>query len=554
MRARGVHKRYGTLEALGGVDLDLLSHRVHALVGENGAGKSTLAKIISGVVAPDAGRLEVAGQVRTLADRADALSHGIGLVPQTLSLIGELTLVENHLLSTRSLRADRKSAHRSLTATAEQAQLAVRLDVRTRDLSLAERQLGELLLALTGGARVLVLDEPTSSLGPLEVGGLFAHLRRLAGGGTAIAIITHRIDEVREVADEVTVLCQGKVVLHSTLSEVTDTEIAVAMLGDLPPARAPSTRAVTALEVRASTLKAPAVTTPMTAPITRTPGATRLNVAGLTSPGRGGTPVHGIDLSVAGGEIVGVVGVAGSGQAALADAIAGLAPVPSGTVAVDGAVVTGKALPTAKAGLAYIPEQRADGLLPSRSIADNAALLRNGNSTLRTFGMRRKSAIEAYARDLVARYDVRPGKVGHLVGDLSGGNQQKLLSGRELDHGRAVVIAHGPTQGLDLRAADAIRRGLEASAASGAAILLISADLDEVLALADRILVLVGGRIADAMTAEEATIQRIGRSMAGLASTDHTTTAHAPSPHTTTDHTPSLHTTTDHTGREGADS
>jgi general nucleoside transport system ATP-binding protein len=488
--ARAVSKRFGAVQALHDVDLVLGAGRVHALVGENGAGKSTLAKVLAGLVRPDAGELMVDGAARHIADRREALRLGIGFVPQSLSLIGELTLVENCLLDSDRRRVNRGAARRSLQDAADQAGIGVPLDVPTGQLGLGLRQLGEVLVALAAGARVLLLDEPTASLGPAEIGGLFEHVRQLAAGGTGVLLITHRVDEVRLVADEVTVLSHGCRVHHGPITAVDDHELAVLMVGELQPAPPPLPRSRTGV---------------------------RLSVRGLSVPARRGPAIDNIDLEVSGGDIVAVAGVAGSGQRTLAEAVAGLAAPSAGSVTIDGADVTARPARAARLGLAYIPEERSDALLATLNVGDNAALFHLRDPSFRRAGMRVRRRVREFAIALCQRYDVRPPRPELLAAGLSGGNQQKLLVGRELERQPAVVVAHGPTQGLDLRAGAAIRAELVAAATAGAAVLVVSADLDEVLALADRIVVMVGGRIVDDFPAADASTQRLGRAMAGLA-------------------------------------
>jgi ABC-type uncharacterized transport system ATPase subunit len=487
--ARGVSKRFGRVEALRDVDLTLRPGRVHALVGENGAGKSTLAKVVAGLVHPDGGHLVVDGVERAFVDRHDAQRHSIGFVPQSLSLIGELTLVENRLLDSDRRRVNRSAARRALGAAAERAGISVPLDRPTRELSLGQRQLGEVLIAIAAGARVLVLDEPTASLGPIEIGGLFERVRELAASGTGILLITHRVDEVRLVADEVTVLSHGRRVHHGPIAEVDDHELAVLMVGELAPSPPPVSRIL---------------------------GPTRLVVRGLAATPWRGPAIAGIDIEVRGGEIVAIAGVAGSGQWTLAETIAGLIAPESGSVGIDGVDATGRPGRAARSGLAYVPEDRSDGLLPAHKVGDNAALFHLGDAGFHRAGMRVRRRVREFALGLCRRYDVRPPRPEIPAGGLSGGNQQKLLVGRELERAPAVMVAHGPTQGLDLRAGATVRTELVAAATAGAAVLVVSADLDEVLALADRIVVMVGGRIVDQFPSADASTERLGRAMAGL--------------------------------------
>ncbi|GAA3887610.1 ABC transporter ATP-binding protein [Leifsonia kafniensis] len=485
---RGVSKFFGDLPALSAVDLSIRPGRVHALVGENGAGKSTLVKILAGLEQPSLGELQQDGVRVSFATRAAAIAQGIGLVPQQLSLIGEMTLVENLIVTQPFQLARRRHAEALLRRSAESAGLAITTDVPVHELGLAERQLGELAIALAQGARILLLDEPTSALGPFESAGLFEHVRALADSGVGVVLITHRIDEVRQIADDVTVLSHGAVALAQPVAEVTDDELVFAMVGSREP----------------------------TAPRTSfQSGRDRLVISGLTANGAG-AQVRNLNVSVRAGEIVGVLGVAGNGQNVLADAAAGLLRPHSGSVTVDGVTVSGRPDAAANAGLAYVPEVRASWLLPDSEVTSSAILRRLRDSRFSSAGVLRWPAITEFTRAVMARHDVRPLNPRVTAGSLSGGNQQKLLVGRELDGGAAVAVLHGPTQGLDLGAAAAIRDEIRGAAQAGTAVLLVSADIDEVHELADRILVMNHGEIVDELLASEFDLQRIGRAMAGV--------------------------------------
>jgi ABC-type uncharacterized transport system ATPase subunit len=485
---RGVSKYFGDLPALSDVDVSIRQGRVHALVGENGAGKSTLVKILAGLEQPSSGELLQDGVRVSFHNRAAAIVQGIGLVPQQLSLIGEMTLVENLIVTQPFLLARRRQAEVLLRRSAESAGLAITTDVPVQELGLAERQLGELAIALAQGARVLLLDEPTSALGPFESAGLFEHVRVLADSGVGVVLITHRIDEVRQIADDVTVLSHGAVALAEQVADVTDDELVFAMVGS---------RAASAPRESFQS------------------GADRLVISDLTASGAGAF-VRNLNVSVRAGEIVGVLGVAGNGQNVLADTAAGLLQPQSGTVTVDGIAVGGRPDAAAGAGLAYVPEVRASWLLPNSEVTSSAILRRLRDDRFSSAGILRWPAITEFTRAVMKRHDVRPLNPKVTAGSLSGGNQQKLLVGRELDGGAAVVVLHGPTQGLDLGAAAAIRNEIRAAAAAGTAVLLVSADVDEVHELADRILVMNRGEIVDELDAAEFDLQRIGRAMAGV--------------------------------------
>ncbi|MFF9565124.1 ABC transporter ATP-binding protein [Leifsonia sp. NPDC014704] len=485
----GVSKSFGGAQVLHDVELRLEAGSVHALVGENGAGKSTALKIMAGLERPTAGTVAVGAEPVAFAGRQAAIERGIGLVAQQLSLIPELTLAENLILGQPERIARRGRAARLLREAADQAGLAVRPDVRVRELGLAQRQLGELAIALAQGARILLLDEPTSALGPFETAALFDRVRALARSGYSVLLITHRLDEVRQVADDVTVLSHGRVTLAARVSEVTDDELVRAMVGSVP-----------AVPRRVHDLA----------------GETRLRLEGVSAQGAGAR-IDGIDLDVRGGEIVGVLGVAGNGQTALAEAAAGVLTLASGAVLVDGAPVGGRPEKAAETGLAYVPEAREQAVLPDAPLTRSAVLrtLGSGRRFLR-HGLIDWKAARSFTSALLERHDVRPADPDLPARALSGGNQQKLLVGRELDGSPAVAVLHGPTQGLDLHAGAVIRGEIRSAAAAGAAILLVSADTDEIRELADTILILSKGRIVDRFEADEFDSTRVGRAMAGL--------------------------------------
>ncbi|HET8657940.1 MAG TPA: ATP-binding cassette domain-containing protein [Micromonosporaceae bacterium] len=510
LEAVGVGRRFGAVVALDGVDLCLRPGRVHALVGENGAGKSTLALILAGALRPDRGRILLDGAVGVLANRGAAIAAGIGLVPQALSLIGELTLVENHLLSlaaSGARRLSRAAARRQVAQAAAQADVELPLDRRTRDLAFAQRQLGEVVLALAQGARVLLLDEPTAAAGPVEADHLLGRVRALADAGTAVVLVTHRLDEVARVADEVTVLRAGCRVHHGPAGAIGPHQLAELMVGEraadeaMPGARTGSRRAQEGWPAPGAQTRAPV----------------RLRAHGLSAAADTGPGLRDMSLAVAGGEVLGIAGVAGSGQRALAETLVGLRRPARGTVTVDGADITGAPAAAVARGVAYVPDDRADGVMDAHSVADNAVVLRAGTPELTRAGLRLRRPAEAFARALCARFGVHPPEPGLAAAALSGGNRQKLMVGRELAGRLAVVVAHGPTQGLDVAAAAVLRRELRAAADAGAAVVLISTDLDEVLSLADRVMVLVGGRLVDEVPRADVDLARLGRAMAGLA-------------------------------------
>jgi simple sugar transport system ATP-binding protein len=485
----GVAKRYGDLHALSDVSLHLQPGRVHALVGENGAGKSTALKIFAGLEQPTEGTLAIDGVPVVLSSRSAAIRSGIGLVAQQLSLIGEMSLVENLVLTRPTRLAHRRRAESVLLDVIDQ--LGLRIDLRTpvRNLGLAERQFGELAIGLAQGARVLLLDEPTSAIGPHESGLLFETVRKLSADGVSVLLITHRIDEVRGVAEHVTVLSRGLVTLDSEVAEITDDELVRAMVGEIPET-----------ESRRREVS----------------GADRLVLDGVTAQGRHSVAVHDISLTVHSGEIVGVLGVAGNGQTALADTAVGIVEPARGSVTIDGQDIGGRPDLALRGGVSYVPEVRGDFLLLAAPLVRSTPLRHLDRPEYRRRGTIQWSAVLPATRALMEHHDVRPRNPLLAAGALSGGNQQKFLVGRELDGVPAAAVLHGPTQGLDLHAAARIRADIRRVADAGTAVLLVSADIDEVRELADRILVLSGGRIVDEFAVSDFDLQRVGRGMAGL--------------------------------------
>jgi ABC-type uncharacterized transport system ATPase subunit len=478
-------KRYGAREVLSAATLTLRPGTVHALVGENGAGKSTLVKILAGTVPSDGGTLAVAARTVELAtwDRRAARAAGIGIVQQHGSSAGTLSVVENAVLGVEpgwpvlDLEASRVALH----ALGEQIGLPVDPDARTDELSLGAAQRAEIVAALhaiagaRGGARLLILDEPTAVLTPIEVEGLLATLRRLAAEGTTVVIVTHKLDEVRAVADDVTVLRAGKTVATFTTraGPLEVGAIAKAMVGsDLP---------------HAESIPAPPASAPEA-----------LGLSHLTV----GSELRGVGLTIRRGELVGVAGVDGNGQRELALAIAGLVRA-TGMVRIGGSEL-GTASPARRlsAGLAHIPEDRHHGgLLLDGTVADNLAL---GRADVTGRFLIDRAKVAAHAAAQIAELDIRPPDPDALARALSGGNQQKLVIGRELSRPNLrAVLAAQPTRGVDLGAVVKIHARLRAAAAAGAGVLVISADLDELLALCHRIVVLLRGRIVGELAGDE---------------------------------------------------
>ncbi len=483
VEARGIGKSYGGVEVLRGVDLDLRRGEIHALLGENGAGKSTFAKILAGVVRPTTGRLRFNGRDVDIASPLDGQRLGITLIHQEPVSFPDLSVAENLVLGRagggplgRVRWAETAREARRLVAT-----LGVAIDVTRpmRGMSIADQQMVEIARALASDSRLIVMDEPTAPLTPREVATLFAIARRLRHEGRTIVFISHRLEEVRALCDRVTIFRDGeKVATHETNS-VNDAEIVRLMIGR--PLQE-------FLHKRQVSL-----------------GAVALSVERLTLPGR----FADIGFEVREGEVVGLAGLVGAGRTDVARAIFGVAPAASGTVKVRGAVARiANPAEAIRHGLAFVPEDRAlAGIFRSLPVETNisAAVPRR----IAPRGFIRRAVERALARDSIARLRIRLASPRQAIGELSGGNQQKAILARWLLTDPAVLILDEPTRGIDIGVKAEFYEAISELAAGGRAILLISSELPELLALSDRILVMAEGRLTAAFTRETATQEAI---------------------------------------------
>ncbi|MFH1808210.1 MAG: ABC transporter ATP-binding protein [Pseudomonadota bacterium] len=497
LRLRGVCKHFGALQALDGVDLDVDRGRITALLGENGAGKSTLMSILAGLVVPDGGHIELDGRPVRIDRPAQAIALGIGMVHQHFQLVPGLTVAENVLLGLAQPRwfLGRRAGHDVLRDLAARTGLAVNPAAPLWSLSVGEKQQVEILKVLWRGAWVLILDEPTAVLTPLEVQPFLTSLRQLADAGAAVVLITHKLPEVLAIADQITVLRRGRVVATGLDGQrVTAAELEGHILGH--------SRVTT--EARPKALS------------TTENSVARLQVEALSARGsRGECALHEVSLHVHAGEIVGVAGVSGNGQRELADVLLGVQVPLSGRVMLDGQDLAGANVAQRRQrGLGLVPEDRLrQGAAPSLSVLQNLSLCAAQRPPhgllLRWDALRRR------AKDLVTTQDIRLHSIDQPAGELSGGNLQKLILARELDAKPRVLVVAQPTRGLDLGAASEVRRRLIALAKSDGAILLISEDVDELLRMAHRIVVLYRGRVAGILEAADATADSVGRLMLG---------------------------------------
>ena len=490
----GVAKRFGAIRANDGVDLAVAAGEVHGLVGENGAGKSTLMAILYGEFAPDAGEIRIAGRRCRFRSPKDAIAAGIGMVHQHFVLVEDFTVVENLLLGHeggRLIGAGVHAAREYLARMARELGLALDPDAVAGSLPVGLRQRLEILKALRAEAKILILDEPTAVLTPAESEGLFAALRRLAAAGRSVIFVTHKLDEIFAVADRVSVMRAGAVVATLETKAADRAGLAELMIGRpfMPPARAPEAVAgPPALEVEA------------------------LSAAG----GPDGVALSGIGFAVNAGEIVGVAGVAGNGQSELLAALAGIVPIAGGLRIAGVAAAHLDVAGRRALGLGHIPEDRlAAGLVAEFSAEENAILGDHRRPPFARGPLSSPAAIAAAARRAIADYDIRPPDPKARTGSLSGGNQQKLVCAREMERRPRVLLVGQPTRGLDIAAGAFIHERLLALKRAGAAILLVSADLDELRLVADRILVMLGGRIVGTF-GPQASAREIGLLMGGV--------------------------------------
>ena len=490
LELRGITKRFGDLVANDGIDLDVRRGEVHALLGENGAGKTTVMRIAYGLTQADAGEIRVAGEPLAVRSPRDAIAAGIGMVTQHFALVRPMTVAENLALGrSRGLRLDLDGARRRAAVASERFGIRVDPSARVADLSVGQQQRVEILKALSRDCRVLILDEPTAVLVPAEVEALFATLRSLVADGLGVVFISHKLGEVRAISDRVSVLRRGR--MAGTVPGSTDErELARLMVG----------RPTFGVERSADARVAPR------APV--------LEVRDLRLDGNGEVPVlDGVTVEVGAGEIVGVAGVSGNGQTELVDVLAGMRTPTHGSVLVDGVDVAG-ADPTRMmaAGIGRIPEDRHASLIGDLSVAYNLVLERLDD--FRSGGRLDEAAIAAHASELIERFDIRAGQ-DDPVGSLSGGNIQKVLLARVLSRDPRVIVVSQPTRGLDVGATEYVRSQLLERRAAGAAILLVSEDLDELLALADRLMIVYEGRIVGEMPAGAVDLERLSMLMAG---------------------------------------
>jgi general nucleoside transport system ATP-binding protein len=491
-----ITKRFGQLVANDAVNLTVEEGEIHGLLGENGAGKTTLMNVLFGMVRPDSGEIRIGGEPVRISDPGDAVRAGIGMVHQHFMLVPVFTVAENVVLGSEPTKAkvfyDRRKADANIRRLSEEYGLQVDPEAVVEEIPVGVQQRVEILKALERDAQVLILDEPTSVLTPQETEALFRIMRSLAADGRSILFISHKLKEVREIADRVTVMRLGKVVGTTTPEESSEEELASMMVGR---------------SVELTVTKAPAA-----------PGDVVLRLSDLTiADDRDLIAVGGVNLEVRAGEIVALAGVQGNGQTELVEAITGLRRTLHGKIVLSGRDLT-HATPRQRlhAGVAHVPEDRQkDALVLPMPLADNLVLDIYGDPPYAGRASRNLGAVKENAEKRVREFDIRAGSINDPISSLSGGNQQKVVLARELGRPVKLLVASQPTRGLDVGSIEYVHKRIVAERDQGTAVLIVSSELDEVLALGDRIAVMYRGRIMGVVDPSVGR-ERIGLMMAGV--------------------------------------
>lgn len=488
-----ITKKFHNLVANNKVNFNLRRGEVHALLGENGAGKTTLMNVLFGLYRPDSGEIYVKGKKVQIRSPRDAISLGIGMVHQHFLFVEEHTVAENLALSySRSFLNPKKEVEERVKAIEDRYGIRVDLGAYIWQLSLGERQRVEILKVLLSGADILILDEPTSVLAPTDVEELFNSLKKIKQDGKGIVFITHKLGEVFKIADRVTVMRNGSVIATVNAQEVTGEELARMMVGrDLP--------------FKSSRSESPG-------------GSVVLDVKNLVVLGdKGIESVRGVSFQVRSGEVLGIGGVAGNGQSELAQALIGLRRVKRGKVLINGVDVTNRSpRDISELGVAYVPEERLKyGVIGEMSLAENAVLKKYYRRPFSSRYVLNYDKLVDFAERVVEEFGIVAQSIHAPVKNLSGGNIQRLVVGRELIAEPKLIIASNPTQGLDVAASEYIRSLLIAHRDNGSAVLLISSDLDELLELSDRVAIMFGGEFVGVFKPGEVSIEQLGLMMSG---------------------------------------
>ncbi len=494
LELKNITKTFGNVVANNDVSISVAKGTIHAIVGENGAGKSTIMRIAYGFYNADSGEILFDGKPVTIKSPHDAIALGIGMVHQHFMLVDNMTVAENIILGAETgsaVNLDLEQANKDILALSNELRLGVDPRALIENLSVGQQQRVELLKALYRNAELLILDEPTAVLSPQEVDEFFAILRRMKEQGKTIIIITHKLDEVLAISDEVTVMRDGKTVGQVKTSETSAKDLARMIVGRDVLLRVTKTEA--------------------------DPDGTILEVKELTVSGKNGPAVKGVSFTVRSGEIVGIAGIEGNGQTELIEALSGLNKITGGTVEFDGKDVTNQSARHLKElQIAHIPEDRHKrGLLLQADLAENSILGVHYRPPVAVGGFMSESAISKRVNEIIENFDVRPGDPTLSAKSLSGGNQQKLIIGREFELRPRLLLVSQPTRGVDIGAIEFIHRKLIELRDAGAAVLLVSAELEEVTALADRLLVIRNGQIVGEVDPQTTSVEDIGLMMTG---------------------------------------
>lgn len=502
----GIHKRFGKVQALNDIDLEVLPGEVHGLLGGNGAGKTTLMNVLYGLYDADAGAIDIDGERVTIKGPRDALAVGVGMVHQTFLQIDSYSVLENVVLG-----GDAGSSPFTINLAGPRARieelshrfgLAVDLDAIVEELPVGVRQRVEILKALYQGSKILVLDEPTTNLTPQEVDDLFRSITAMVADGMSVILITHKIQETMNICDRMTIMRLGEKIATLDKADTGPEELAAIMVGDVPHNE----------DVRAVVLGG------------ERPPSNRSETVSVVAKDLVIRNDHGVDLfqgfnlEVRAGEILGIAGVAGNGQVELAEAFAGVRALQSGSIAIEGREMTG--LNRAQwlgGGVAYVPEDRyRDAILPTASITENLLLGSQREAWVKKGFLIDWRSAHQRAVEAIERFSVQASGPGAQVGALSGGNIQRVILARAFAHQPRLLILHNPTRGLDIRSTQFVYEQVQVATSAGCAVLLISEDLDEVIAQADQVVALYSGRQTGVWQREEAEPYEIGRSMTGL--------------------------------------